>query len=76
MISLERGGAAPDDLPMAPAGVGELREASSAAQLASWVGLYSGVLTLVLSIWKAEIRFLMLEGMKVRLSHSDAQARI
>jgi hypothetical protein len=32
------------------------------------------VLTLVLSLWKAEIRFLTLEGLQVRLSHSDVWA--
>ena len=64
--------AAPDDLhlrgvalpkkPAAPQGQGGLEESSSAAPLARRIGLHSGALTLVLSVWKAEIRFLMMEG--------------
>jgi len=33
-------------------------------------------LTLVLSIWKAEIRFLILEGFRVRLDDLSAGARL
>jgi hypothetical protein len=33
-------------------------------------------LTLVLRIWKAEIRFLMLEELQLQLSHLAAWARI
>ena len=51
-----------------PTGVGELRRTSSAALWARHVGLFNGVLTLVLCIWKAEIRFLVLEALRIRLS--------
>lgn len=54
-------GAALPEKPPPPEGQGGLEESSSAARLARRVGLHSGVLTLVLSIWKAGIHFLVVE---------------
>ena len=55
-----RGAALPKKTPP-PEGQGGLEESSSAAPLARRVGLYSGVLTLVLSVWEAGIHFLVVE---------------
>ena len=44
--------------------------------LARRVGAFGGVLTLVLSIWKAEVRFLKLETLPNRFSHRPAWARL
>ena len=55
--------------PPTPEGQGGPRRTSSAALLAGRVGSSKGVLTLVLSIWKAEIRFFTLDSVPLPLCH-------
>ncbi len=66
----------PPPSPLPLRGRGGLKEASSAALLGRRVGVVYGGLTLVLFIWKAEIRFLALEATGERLGHSFFWARI
>ena len=56
--------------------VGGPKRASGAALLAGRVSLFGGVLTLVFSIWKAEIRFSKLKRLQVLISNGIAWARL